>query len=44
MRDRMVQNVNVIQGEACFPEHKLLLCVLDMCEEAKKERTFHEQV
>ena len=34
----MVRNVNVIQGEACFPQHKLLLCVLDVCGEGKKKR------
>jgi hypothetical protein len=35
---KMVRNVNVIQGEACFPQHKLLLCVLDMCGEVNKKR------
>src|SRR5664279_1747437 len=27
---KVVRNVNVIQGEACIPQHKLLLCVLDL--------------
>ena len=35
---RMVRNVNVIQGESCITQHKLLLCVLDLGEGFEKKR------
>ena len=28
---KLMRNVNVIRGESCIPQHKMLLCVLDLC-------------
>src|SRR5664279_2367073 len=35
---KMVRNVNVIQGEAWVPQHKLLLCVLDLSGQVRNKK------
>src|SRR5664279_4742913 len=35
---KVVRNVNVIQGEACIMQHKLLLCVLDLSGQVRNKK------
>ena len=35
---KLMRNVNVIRGESCIPQHKMLLCVLDLCGQVRNKR------